>query len=378
MTQTIYPADAHASIPWPENEAGQRAAAWLLPLLREGVSPFIRNVDTELSVLVSGDAVLPLSTTEPRHHNSYVCSPRTHYLTYGREELDKLDSRLQRWLFRGAVDLMDLGFRFGGFDRVVYVNNWLLSTNLYPQLDPTDLEAVHAALLERFPRHPLVFRSVDERANPAIYAGLRALGYRPVFSRFVWYQDPASREVQRRKNYRLDRSALRRSGYEVVPGDALEDADYARVEHLYNQLYLDKYSRFNPQFTARFISTLARAGLLELRLLRKDGRFDGVFGFYSRRGIGTAPLFGYDTSLPQKQGLYRILSHVWSELARERGLLINASAGVGAFKKSRGAIPALESNMVYAAHTPGPRRCWGLLGALLDRVAVPIILDKEL
>ena len=82
--------------------------------------------------------------------------------------------------------------------------------------------------------------------------------------------------------------------------------------------------------------------------------------------------------LPQKQGLYRILSHVWSELARERGLLINASAGVGAFKKSRGAIPALESNMVYAAHTPGPRRCWGLLGALLDRVAVPIIVEKEL
>jgi len=347
-------------------------------MLEHGIEPYIRNVHTDPGVLFCDDKVVPFTVTNPFKDNSYVCSPFTHYITYGREELEKLDSRLTKTIFGWILNQVERWFEKEEFDRVLYVNNWLLSTNLYPTLDWTRIGDIHQRLLTEFPNYPIVFRSVDQRANPELHKALVELGYEPVFSRFVWYQDPSSPQVQKRKNYKLDRSITRKSGYIIFSGDELEDSDFERVEELYNQLYLEKYSKFNPQFTSEFLRYLCRAGILNIRALRKAGRIDAVLGFYTRRGIGTAPLFGYDTSLPPKTGLYRILSWVWSEEAKEQGLLINCSAGVGQFKKNRGAEPALESNMVYAHHLPKARRCWGFIRFMLSRFIVPIIRKHEL
>ena len=38
--------------------------------------------------------------------------------------------------------------------------------------------------------------------------------------------------------------------------------------------------------------------------------------------------------------------------AQKRGLILHASSGVAAFKRSRGAVPALEVNAVFDAHLP--------------------------
>ena len=378
MQVSIYKSSDHDRIPWPDTTEGQKAKSWLSPLLSNGIEPYIRNVHTEPGVIVYGDHIIPFTSTEPYPHNSYVCSPFTHYITYGREELHKLDSRFMKVVFGWLLNGMQRWFAWAEFDRVLYVNNWLLSTNLYPELEMNGIDTIHKALLAEFSDRPIVFRSVDKRANPELYNTLLYLGYKPVFSRYVWYQDPSTEKVQKRKSYKQDRSIARRSGYEVVDGNDLNDLAFDRVEELYNKLYLDKYSTFNPQFTSDFIRHLCRAGILHIRALCKDGRMDGVLGFYTRRGIGTAPLFGYDTSLPAKAGLYRILSWVWAEEAKKQGLLINCSAGVGQFKKNRGAEPALESNMVFADHVPRVRRCWTFMRFLLTWVGVPIIRKHEL
>ncbi len=88
----------------------------------------------------------------------------------------------------------------------------------------------------------------------------------------------------------------------------------------------------------------------------------------------TQPVFGYDTGKPQKLGLYRLLSlHVLEE-GRRLGLRLNASGGVGEFKRLRGGIATLEYNAVYQRHLPPARqRPWRLLKRLLDAVAVPVI-----
>jgi hypothetical protein len=376
MSVTLYDSEDRDDIAWPDTETGRVARNWLTPFLREGTLPFLRNVETQLGVLVCEDQVLPYSVSTNHPNNSYVCSPLTHYITYGREELHKLDSRPQRILFDTLFRCMGWWFKRSGFDRVVYVNNWLLSTNLYPSLDMAQIPDIHHALLERFRDRAIVFRSVDEHRNPALYQALTDLGYLPVFSRFVWYQDPSSPKVYKSRSFKSDRGLARRSGYEVVDGQALEDSDFERIESLYNMLYLERYSMLNPQFTSRYIREFCRKGILNIRVLRKEGSLDGFYGYYTRRGVATAPLFGYDTSI-EGSALYPILSYYWTEEARQKGLEINCSAGVGKFKKFRGAHPVLESNMVYAPHVPAAQRCWRALEALLRRVAVPMIRKYE-
>ena len=63
-----------------------------------------------------------------------------------------------------------------------------------------------------------------------------------------------------------------------------------------------------------------------------------VIGFWEVDGVMTTPLFGYDTDAPAELGLYRMASWMVSISGKELNLLVNASGGVGAFKRQRGAV----------------------------------------
>jgi hypothetical protein len=158
-------------------------------------------------------------------------------------------------------------------------------------------------------------------------------------------------------------------GGELAPGDA------GRIGALYDLLYLRKYSDYNPQFTEAFINLALANRLLSIKVLRQGGRIDGVLGYVERGGLITAPLFGYDTGLPQSLGLYRMLSALVALEGLRLQKEVHLSAGVGGFKRARGGLAAIEYNLVYDAHLPpARRRAWALVQQLLDRVAVPIIL----
>jgi len=98
-----------------------------------------------------------------------------------------------------------------------------------------------------------------------------------------------------------------------------------------------------------------------------------VMGYFVRNGVMTQPFFGYDTTLPQKIGLYRLLTMVTLLEGMEHGLMVHASAGVGPFKKLRGGMPVIEYNAVYDRHLPlGRRLPWSVLKVLSDKIAIPV------
>lgn len=371
----LFDAGTIAELDWPATPDGDYARRYLLPFVRHGPSTYIANVHrTALYVLRVDDAILPVTATDFHPANSYVCSPFTHYVSYARDELVNLDNRPLEALLRALFVPFGWYLRRAQLDRVVYVNNWLLSTNLYPTLRPEQITAALSHLIDAFPDRAVVFRSVDAAHNPVVHRTLRDAGCRMVFSRSVYYQDVATPHVQRRHNYRLDAKHLERTAYEIVDGADLPPADADRLVELYDALYLDKYSRYNPQFTPTFLRLAMAEGLLTIRALRRDGRIDGVLGYFERRGILTPPLFGYDTRLPRSLGLYRLLSALTAREAQRRGDIVHFSAGVGPFKRARGGIPSVEYNAVYDAHLgPARRRPWALLETMMDRAIVPVI-----
>ena len=341
----------------------------------------IGNVSTRMALLDTGTRQFPLSINDgfEAQDNCYVVSPRSTYSGYARAELERLRRPLLTWPLKLLSLLTDRLLSAARVDRLVLVNNWLLSTNLYPaDWDLDELPAISALLRGHFANHGFGFRSLNDFSNLELRKRLETLGYLSIPSRQVYLFDArhgSQAPLLKHHNTRLDAVLLKRSPYEVVPGSALTDADYERIEHLYNRLYLDKYCRLNPHYSAQWMRRGQRDGWLELHALRTaDGRIDGALGWFADAGVISAPIVGYDTALPQRVGLYRQLTRLCLQAAVERRQVLNFSAGAAEFKRLRGGQPQIEYSLIHVAHLPWPRRLvWALLAGLLKGIAVPLM-----
>lgn len=374
-----YDRDSRHEIVWQDNAYGEYARSYLLPLLEHGTLSMFANVQTELLIVTVDGIPLPVTVNDAQYDNSYVCSPYTHYVSYARQELSMLK---KPWLEKGlSLLLRSIGtcLRAVHMNRVVQINNWLLSTNLYPTLTQLQIEQVQQAVNARYPRHVIIWRSLNEVTTPMLWHTLHNMGSRFIPSRQIYLLHPATIPSKARWIIKRDRKLMDTFHYTVVRPDEWNADDIPRMLELYQMLYIEKYSIHNPQFTTDFLQLALEQGTLQLYGLRTEGRLDAILGFFARDGVMTTPLFGYDTSLPAETGLYRMLSVLLIELATERGDLLHESSGVGQFKRNRGAYGALEVSAVYDEGRALPIRCcWWMLEQLLYRIGVPLIHKLKL
>ncbi len=365
------------SLPFPQSEDGDYARRYLIPLMTDGPQKYIRNVyNTQLMAVKIDDTIIPITVTDFHAQNTYTVSPYSHYVSYGAfEEVKHLENPLAEFLVKLIMNPAAWYFRYAELDKVVFVNNYLLSTNLYPSVIPKgdsasgQLSALSEALIKWFPDRAIVFRSVDQKKNPHVYQTLEDLGYDLVLSRQVWYMDPVT--SLKTRQCKEDLRVLKKNGYKVVNGKDLSDEELHRAVELYELLYLQKYSYYNPQLTFEFLKLARDENILHMYGLKKDGLLNAVMGFFVRNGAMTQPLFGYDTSLPMEEGLYRLLTLITLQEGVKRGLLVHASGGVGKFKKVRGGVSVTEYNAVYTKHLPKMRQMpWKLIGQV-SKAAIP-------
>lgn len=363
---------------WPDTPDGRYAQSLLPALIQQGTLAYIDNIDAEVQVLKWGDLVFPLVIANPlaRVKNSYVCSPRCHYLDYARAEvrLEMAEQPLLRKSLEALIRALEACFVPLNFEKAVYINNWLVSTNLYPHFDPDQLDVLRDFLLPLFPGHALIFRSLNPVLNAPLMAGLEGAGFGRLFSRQVYLLDPAKGLYLRKNPYKEDLRLARKTRYRWREHADLREADLPRLRWLYDDLYLRKYSFLNPQFNEAFMRQCLHKGWLQLAALEADGRIDAVLGFFERDGVFTTPLVGYDTSLPQKTGLYRLITVRLFQEAAQRGWILNHSSGVSRFKTLRGCEPALEYNLVYTQHlSPSQQLPWRSLERLSQALIEPLV-----
>jgi hypothetical protein len=339
--------------------------------------PYIGNLETQVALMRHGALTLPCTVNQGEAGNAWVCSPVATYGSYVIEEIDRAVPAPLSWplkaLCRAYRGVLSLALA----DQAVTVNNWMLSTNLYPDFDPVrdpqDLAGMIAQIRQRWPDHAIWFRSLNAQHNQAWMAALQALGFDLLPSRQVYLFDHLSRSRQvdlRRDLKLLDCTALTRKA-----SAQFQPQDFARVEALYRYLYLDKYSRLNPHYTAAFMRRWHAAGLLECwGLSDTDGVLQAVVATFRQGDTISAPIVGYNTALPRSLGLYRLLmAHVFA-VARRDDLKVNLSAGAAHFKRLRGGVPALEYSAVLSRHLTPPR-CAALqtLRWLANRIGVPLM-----
>jgi len=376
--------DRHSihSMDWPDTEDAKYAQAYLEPMIMQGTTEYMTNVNTTLLLARMDDLVLPVTVNEEEYDNAYVCSPYTHYVRYAKQELTMLQKPMLEKGLSMLLSFIGWGMKKSRINKVVHVNNWLLSTNLYPAM--TGEQAIHIlkAVRERYPQHTVIFRSLSSALHSNLITGLQESGCRCIPSRQIYlYQahNPNFGNAKSRWLLKRDQALLNKHGYELVSGADIAESDIPRIVELYRMLYLEKYSYDNPQFSERFIATARANGTLSLHGLRKEGRLDAVMGYFCRNGVMTTPLFGYDTNIPQSVGLYRMLSACLIGQAQNNRALLHESAGAAQFKRNRGAEADFEYSAVYDRHLPLYRQwCWALLDRLLNSLGVPLMRRMKL
>lgn len=359
-------------IQWPDSDHGIFAKNFLMPLIKDGVEKYFDNVKTTLYALKVDDFVIPVTVNDKEYDNSYVCSFYSYYINYG---LISLSNMHHMWgltkLLKGFLRGLGAFLKGGKINKVVSVNNWLFSTNLFPDLKQNQIERITNFLKIRFPDHAIVFRSVNTFENKECHRHLQKTRFDLIASRQVYFTNPSNEDVFSTRIFKSDLKLLKETDYEILKPNEISKDEASKLLSLYNAIYVHKYAAVNPQINANFIKIAIENNIMTFHALKKEGVIDGVVGYYKLHGAMTSPFFGYDNQKPQNAGLYRILSTILALEAKQHGVIFHQGAGASFYKTVRRAEPNMEYIAVYNKHLPVHRRLtWLTLKAIMNGIGV--------
>ena len=102
------------------------------PFIHTPSEQWILNVSTQMTTIGMGGFVFPATVNEEEYNSSYVCSPYNALVTYGQDELCKINNPLLRCCLRLFMKTLGILLKLGKVNKNLCINNFLLSTNPYP------------------------------------------------------------------------------------------------------------------------------------------------------------------------------------------------------------------------------------------------------
>lgn len=327
-------------------------AGYLEPLLARGPGHFIDNARVDLRIASCAGQLLPIVVTSGTRGNAETCDLRTHYVDYVPMQFRRRGRPSAGWMSRLRNTPAALLMTIGGLDRVVYVNNFLFSTNPTLRLDTSQLRALTAALVEAYPEHVILVRSVNPQVDASSHRALQEARYTMTHSRTVYLFEPGSPQVTERTNVRDDRRLLATTSYRTVTDRNRLARAAPRLTHLYRALYLGKHPRHNPAFNERFFAHVLASRVWEFVGFEHEGSIDAFVSYFVDGNFLVGAAIGYDLERPKRLGLYRLAVMFLLEEAERRGLRLNLSAGADEFKRGRGGRACHEFDAIYDRHLP--------------------------
>ncbi|RKG66588.1 GNAT family N-acetyltransferase [Corallococcus exercitus] len=351
----LYDATTIHTAPFPDTAEGRGLRSFLVPLVQHGPGPWFED-RARMFVLGLDDLLIPLSVTDGTFGNSVLYSVYERFIGSQRKAI-----RTGNWKplagFAASSALWGVGavMKTLRLDKAVQVDCWPSLRNAGANLTEDQARRLTEFLTTRFPDHAPYFLAVNPVTHAALLNHLQAQGYDFAYMTHTRMMLPFEPELERRvrENRRRDARLLEPSGYRVV--DARELPGCApRLAELYRRLHREKYAT-NPPISVTYMEEMLAGSLLDVRALVKDGRVDMFYATVVVNGVMFSPVSGYDTSLPQEVGLYRLINNLLMRDAQARGVMLETGGGADPFKTLRGDRPVPRYNAVYLRHLPSWR-----------------------
>ncbi len=368
-----------------KNAADQR---WLELACQHGSAYWVRNSDAVYRHFELADSRLALAQTrDPKLQQSYVQCPRTAWIDYPLYESQRLLRGISLRLAQLAGLTLGPALRqllaSTGLQQSITIGNQLISTNLYSSQFSSHIARI-SQLLSQNEDSPLVIRNICPEVDQKLMQDLSDTGWDLLPSRLIYLSQPELASVWQHNHVKQDAklispSRMKQDKLEFIPAAELAVDDMPVLSDLYRQLFIQKHSGLNSDFSLKFFEFCRETGFLELYALKQGTTYLGVIGLYSRPDCPwlTTPLLGYDMQASANLALYRRLMAFLLQQAKERNLHLHYSSGAGNFKRLRGASPTMEYCAVYSAHLAMNKRlaiqAWGRL----LKHTVPYILSKS-
>lgn len=367
----LYDAKNIDNLVWPETDDGRYAKIFLVPLVKKGVAQFIDNIQADVCVLKIDHLVFPLIVVTENYANSWVCSPYAHYISYGKEAIDIIERAYYiAQLIKNFMSVLEKISKSSKMNSVVYVNNWMFSTDLYSyELNSEQIALITQFLTKSFPSHAIIMRSLNQITTPNLMNSLDQSGFHLIASRYIFVTDSKNDSIFKTRILKSDLKLWKETSYQIVDEDKLQKEEYDLLLELYKKLYIIQHSPLQPQFNSIFFKMLVEQQLLKFKVLKLDGVIKGVAGFYKRNNVMMCPIFGYEKNSQESNIIYRLLNTALLLEAQKEGLLFNQSAGAAFFKSIRRAEGSLEYMAIYTKHLPIHRKLfWSSLKFMINKV----------
>ena len=270
-----------------------------------------------------------------------------------REEIRRAKPGKLGFIYELASHFFEFIGRLTKIDDAVFPYSNGFSTNLY-NLSEIDFIFDNIGLFQnRYKNKAIILRSLNSKnLNIEI---LKKYKYLP--ARIIWHSDELIPKVSARNDTKSDNKAFAKSNLKWANySKEITREKLQKIIELYNILYLDKYSRHNPDFTKGYLQELLDQEILRFKCLEtRNGEIVGFLAINSSATEICAPMIGYDPSY-NLAPIYRIIMNEAVNEALNAQKALHHSAGAAKYKANRGFTPLIEYMLIIDSHLPWWRR----------------------
>lgn len=347
-------------------------------LLSKKSTQLVNNIRADMVAFSNNDDVLLASVNYKEYDNAIICSPFATYIKYPLDHLESFNARWIKALVLVNAALMGLLCRATRINQLVQLNNNLNSLIKHPSYFSKQISTLTDFFVEKFSKHAIALFRVNDTLDPNLLKSLREKGYIIFPDRAAHVFFPQN-EFIKRSHTKRDISLLNKTPYQILMHEEIAKEEGERLSELYQRLFIDKHSKYNPIYTAEYFQQALAHQWHHYRALRnpETGKIDAFISWFYRDGVMICGPLGYDTAVDQKIGLYRMLVALCLKHANEQQLIFNMGAGSDEFKSKRGSAKTMEHTAVYCKHLPYYRHLpWRLLSFACNKM-LNRILDES-
>lgn len=342
----------------PKDEYSFLVKNYFEDIIRDGSKKFIQNIDVDIKILEINERLIPITFGNNYENQCFsvsVLGMFSYLYDESQKSVENLFLKKFLWFFSKNIYKI---MKISGTYKAIFVNNFLLSTNFFPQLSCQEIWELRNFLTNTYPDFSIIFRSVNEFEEQAL-CDFEKNNFKKIIFRqvYVGYKNLVEK-YQKIKEVKSDKNLLKRSQLQQITSKNFSQNEIREIVECYANLYIKKYSNKNPILTENFIKNILKNNIFSLWILKNEkSEIIATYGYYQAFWQIASPIFGY------KDGAYyRHLTSFFFQEAMNRCEILNWSSGVGEFKMHRWNEMKIEYFCAYYAHLDWKNRCiWFLV-----------------